>query len=65
MPNLPTWHYRDPTLHEMLSDPIVTAMMQADGVDPRELESMLMGLSASVVMREAGAETLSEPCCAG
>ena len=32
---------RDYTLAEMLSDPIVQMVMQADGVDPQEFESNL------------------------
>jgi hypothetical protein len=32
---------RELTLKEILSDPIVTALMRADGVDPLELEAML------------------------
>jgi hypothetical protein len=35
------WRHREPTLEEMLSDPIVRALMDADGVDPHELEAML------------------------
>jgi hypothetical protein len=35
------WRQREPTLKEILSDPIVTALMRADGVDPLELETML------------------------
>ena len=35
------WRQREPTLKEILSDPIVTALMSADGVDPVELEAML------------------------
>jgi hypothetical protein len=35
------WHRREPTLKEILSDSIVTALMDADGVDPNELEAML------------------------
>ena len=35
------WRQREPTLKEILSDSIVTALMQADGVDPVELEAML------------------------
>jgi hypothetical protein len=31
----------EPTLDEILSDPIVTALMQADSVDPRQLDRML------------------------
>jgi hypothetical protein len=32
------WH-REPTITEILSDSIVRSLMQADGVDPDELES--------------------------
>jgi carbamoylphosphate synthase small subunit len=35
------WYRREPTLDEMLSDPIVVALMDADGVDARELTAML------------------------
>ena len=35
------WRQREPTLKEILSDSIVTALMEADGVDPHELEAML------------------------
>jgi hypothetical protein len=37
----------EPTLKDMLSDPIVMAMMEADGVDPRELEAMLTHVGSS------------------
>jgi hypothetical protein len=33
--------FREPTLEEILSDPIVEAVMRADGVDPDELGAML------------------------
>jgi hypothetical protein len=36
-----SWYRREPTLEEMLSDPIVVALMDADGVDARELKAML------------------------
>jgi hypothetical protein len=32
---------RDPTLAELLSDPIVKAIMKADGVSRRELEALI------------------------
>jgi hypothetical protein len=35
------WYRREPRLEDMLSDPIVVALMDADGVDPHELEAML------------------------
>jgi len=38
--------FREPTLSEALADPIVQAVMQADGVDARELEAMLMAVIA-------------------
>ena len=31
--------YREPRLEEMLADPIIKAVMEADGVDPRALEA--------------------------
>ena len=31
------WFHREPTLDEILSDSIVRALMEADGVDPQEL----------------------------
>jgi hypothetical protein len=31
----------EPTLEEMLSDPIVRAVMEADGIDPQELAATL------------------------
>ena len=38
--------FRDPTLAELLDDPITRAVMHADGVNPRELETCLRALSA-------------------
>jgi len=32
---------REPTLDEILSDPIVEAVMQADAVDPKALRALL------------------------
>jgi hypothetical protein len=40
-------YYREPSLKEVLSDPIVRAMMDADGVDPHELNAMLREKSAA------------------
>ena len=33
--------YREPTLEEVLSDPIVKRVMQSDAVDPLELDELL------------------------
>jgi hypothetical protein len=35
------WCHREPTLEDILSDPIVEAVMAADGVDPQSLRRML------------------------
>jgi hypothetical protein len=40
-------YYHEPTLDDVLSDPIVRAMMAADGVNPRELKVMLTRVGAS------------------
>jgi hypothetical protein len=48
------WYDRDPTLEEILSDPIFVALMQADKVDPLELEAMLKQVATvSRSVREA------------
>jgi hypothetical protein len=48
------WCHREPTLDEILSDPIFTAMMDADGVNAQELEAMLReGAAFSRAVRDA------------
>jgi hypothetical protein len=42
-----SWYFREPTLTEILSDPIVSALMKADGVDPGELETTLKQMAAA------------------
>jgi hypothetical protein len=41
-----SWCLREPSLSEMLSDPIVKALMEADGVERGELEAMLREVAA-------------------
>jgi hypothetical protein len=41
------WCHREPTLKDMLSDSIIRAVMEADGVDPHELEATLAQISSS------------------
>jgi hypothetical protein len=41
-----SWRYREVTLTEMLSDPIVRSLMKADRVDPGRLEAKLRHLAA-------------------
>jgi hypothetical protein len=38
--------YREPRLEDMLADPIVKVVMEADGVDPRQLEAELRQTTA-------------------
>lgn len=37
--------YREPTLEEVLSDPIVRTVMQSDAVDPLELNEFLTNVA--------------------
>jgi hypothetical protein len=37
------WCHRESTLDEILSDSIVRAVMEADGIEPQELPAMLAG----------------------
>jgi hypothetical protein len=39
-------HCREPRLEEMLADSIIQAVMDADGIDPRELEAELRQTAA-------------------
>ena len=48
------WSWREPTLAEILSDPITEAVMQADLVDRRQLSDML-----GAVARDLRAERIS------
>ena len=37
--------YREPSLEDMLADPIIQAVIDADGVDANELDAMLRGVA--------------------
>jgi hypothetical protein len=43
------WCHREPTLDEILSDSIVIAVMEADGIDPQELSTTLRQLGRQLV----------------
>lgn len=43
------WRGREPRLAEILADPIVQAIMAADGVDPQQLLATLRKTAAIVV----------------
>ena len=44
--------FREPTMAEMLSDPIVRAVMAADNVDPEVLERRLMRVASMLASAE-------------
>jgi hypothetical protein len=39
--------HREPTLAEMLSDPVIQSAMAADGVDPSEVKTLLHRIHAT------------------
>ena len=45
------WNHREPTLDEILSDSIVIAVMEADGINPQELSTTLRQLGRQLVRR--------------
>jgi hypothetical protein len=55
--------HREPTLDEILSDSIVAALMEADGVDPQDLAATLRLTGRKLVRRGCAilARFLSEP----
>ena len=56
---------RQPSLEEILSDPIVWMVMKSDGVEEHELRSLLKRVAAVLVVEGAStprAETVAEPC---
>jgi hypothetical protein len=61
-----SWRNWEPTLKEILSDPIVEALMQADDVDADELDTMLGEIAGR--LRAAGGDGrvptgIATPCC--
>jgi hypothetical protein len=51
------WCNREPTLDGMLADSIVRAMMEADGVNPHELEVMLRRVAKRLRIARRGDES--------
>jgi hypothetical protein len=51
------WLDREPTLNEMLSDSIVRALMEVDGVKPHELEMMLWRVAQRLRAARRGDES--------
>jgi len=56
----PPW--REPTLKELLSEPIIIALMNADGVAPEELEAMLGRTSAKLRSRSNCSDAQGRKC---
>jgi hypothetical protein len=54
---------REPTLNEMLSDPLIKLMMRADGVDPEKLRPQLRAV-ARTLERPSSLPRTAELCCA-
>lgn len=52
--------YREPGLNALLSDPVIRAVMAADGVDPRKLEAELSSLGGQLRERN---ERRIHSCC--
>lgn len=55
------WNGREPTLTEILSDSIVRAVMDADGVDPGALETELRRMARTMPAAKATGRVLA--CC--
>ena len=51
---------REPTLSEMLSDPLIALVMRADGVDPNTLRPMLCEVARS--LSHARGSGVSQDC---
>jgi hypothetical protein len=45
------WLHGEPSLDEVLADPIIHALMQRDGVDPRELKALIEDVTRAVRRR--------------
>src|ERR1700739_1445653 len=58
--------YAEPTLSELLSDPIIKAVMTADGVDPREIEGLMRRVMGHCNEQARGTrDNASDPPVAG
>jgi hypothetical protein len=53
-----TMCHREPTLADTLADPLIAAMMAADGVDARKLEVALRGVARNLERHSQDAWTI-------
>jgi hypothetical protein len=51
--------FAEPTLDEVLSDPMVMEVMASDGVDPAELETALVAIAGDIRQRAQAPEVRS------
>ena len=51
--------HREPTLAETLSDPLIQAVMTADGVQPTEIEDIMLSIFHSASKRRRRITALS------
>src|SRR5262249_58535615 len=56
------WHHREPTLDEILSDSIVRAVMEVDGVNPHKLKAMLRRVAQRLRTTRRGDGIRLVPC---
>ena len=58
------WCAREPSISEILAEPIVRAVMKADGVEPHEFEAILRNARGSVLIASWRRKTPSPqtPC---
>jgi hypothetical protein len=54
---------REPTVRDVLSDPLIRTLMKADRVDPSHLETMLDGIARTVASRSDGHKAKGSLCC--
>ena len=54
--------YREPTLNEMLSDPLIELVMRADGVDPDALRPELCAVARELKSARGAAVTAECVC---
>jgi hypothetical protein len=47
----------EPTLTDVLSDPVIQAVMAADGVDPGEVEALVRRVSRRIHAARAGVDS--------
>jgi hypothetical protein len=47
------WLHGEPSLDDVLADPIVHALMQRDGVDPHDLRALIEGVRPALHRRVA------------